>query len=247
MIDLVRALKYPFAGPNAVVKTLLGGLLVLFAPLLLPLLVLLGYQVRIIRAVIAGTDAGLPEWDRTPEDLGNGLAVLLGTLIYYLPAFVLTGFGAAALLRAFQGIEPVAIVLEGASWSLDRSSLALALVLFLLAIAWMALTAPVVMTAIGRYAQTGSLGAFLAVGQSFRAAWDHRAQAALLMLYLFLLALGMHAIAAAASSACLLPAYIQFLHLVIAAHLNGQWALLLLTAPRPRPVIRPIPPPPWAL
>lgn len=244
MIDLGRALKYPFSGPNAVSKNLMGGVLAIFAPLLLPILLLLGYQLRIIRDVLDGRDDELPTWDDPGGDILNGVLVFLGTLIYYLPAFILTGAGAVLALAALDGFNLARIIFEGAEMQLDRGKLALALLLFTGALVWMALTAPVVMTGVARFAETGEFGALLDLPESFRSAWQNRGSAAMLMLYLFLVAVMAHLIAAAASSACLLPAYVQFVHFTVVAHLNGQWAALI-RAQRPRPsVIRPIAPPP---
>ncbi len=244
MIDLGRALKYPFSGPNAVSKNLMGGVLAVFAPLLIPVLLLLGYQLRIIRDVLSGRDNELPDWDDPGGDILSGVLVFLGTLVYYLPAFILTGIGAALTLTAIEGFNLARIIFEGAALELDRGQLALALLAFTGALVWMALTAPVVMTGVARFAETSDFRTLIDLPEAFRTAWQNRGSAAMLMLYLFLVAVMAHLIAAAAASACLLPAYVQFVHFTVVAHLNGQWAALI-KAQRPRPsVIRPIAPPP---
>lgn len=241
MIDLPRAIKYPFSGEGALVKTLLGGMLALFALTLLPVFLLLGYQLRIIRAVLDGTDDELPEWNNIGEDMVNGLLVFLGTLVYYLPAFILVGLGVSAALSALTDLNLTRVLLEGASWTVDRGKLSLALIFFAGAMIWMVLSAPLVMTGIARFAETGEFSAFINVSEAFNEAWRLRSQAALLMLYLFLLQVLAHSVSAVASSTCLLGAYVQFIHFAVVAHLNGQWAALLKSS---RPVIRPIKPKP---
>ncbi|MCD4686510.1 MAG: DUF4013 domain-containing protein [Anaerolineae bacterium] len=239
MIDLPRAIKYPFSGDGALVKTLIGGVLALFAAMLLPIFLLLGYQLRIIRDVLHERDDELPAWDNFGEDMLSGLIVFLGTLVYYLPAFILVGLGVSAGLSALADLNLVKVLLEDATWSIDRGKLSLAVIFFASAIIWMVLSAPLVMTGVARFAETGEFRAFINVSEAFSEAWRLRSQTGLLMLYLFVLQIMAHTVSAVASSVCLLPAYVQFIHFAVVAHLNGQWAVLLKTS---RPVIRPIKP-----
>lgn len=239
MIDLSRAIKYPFSGDGAFVKTLIGGALALFTVTLLPVFLLLGYQLRIIRDVLSGRDDELPQWGSFGEDMSSGLLVFLGTLVYYLPSFILVGLGVALSLSALADLNLSRVVFEGAKWTIDRGKLSLAAICFAVAIIWMVLSAPLVMTSIARYAETGEFGVFINVSETFSEAWRLRNQAALLMLYLFVLQFMAHTVSAVTSSTCLLAAYVQFVHFAIVAHLNGQWAVLIKSS---RPVIRPIKP-----
>ncbi len=242
MIDLGRAIKYPFSGPNAVSKILIGSVLALFAPLLVPVVILFGYQLRIIRDVLHARDSELPDWG-FGTDLAGGAVLLAGTLVYYLPAIIFVIAGASLTLQAFDGFNLARLLLEDSGWTPDRGALALALLFGLLALAWMVLSAPIVMTGIARYAASGEFGALLNVPEALRQVWSLRAQASLLMLYLFVVSVLAHLISIVAVSACFLPAFVQFIHLTVIAHLNGQWATVL-QAQRPRSrVVRPIAPP----
>ncbi len=245
MIDLGRALKYPFSGQNAVTKSIIGALMALLLPLFfLTGIVLLGYQLRIIRDVLDGRDDELPDWESLGSDFVRGLVVFAGTLVYYLPAFILVGLAASLAFNILSGLNLYDIVITQASTpAIDRGKLSMILVCFSLALIWLVLSAPLVMAAIARYAETGEFSAFVNILDCADAVWAQRRAAGLLMLNLFLLTLVTQVVSVIASSTCLLGAYIQFANFAVISHLNGQWGAHLRDH-RPRPsVIRPIKPP----
>ncbi len=242
MISLSRALRYPFSGSDAVTKTLIGGVLALLMPALLPVIWLLGYQRRIIRDVIDGRDESLPEWNDFGGDFLSGIAIFGGTLLYYLPAFVLVGAGVRLGLEAAHFTLPDGFG-RSLSVDFDRTALSMVLVCFALALIWLILSAPLVMTAVARYAETGEFSSFVHILDRADEAWAQRRAAGELMLALFLLTL-LTQIASAVGSAtiCLVSAYIQFINFAAVSHLNGQWGAVLKQH-RPKPsVIRPIKP-----
>ena len=243
MINLSRAIGYPFQGQAAISKTIVGALLVMFLPLFfLSGFVLLGYQVRIIRDVLDERDDELPEWDRLPEDFLRGIVVLAGCLVYYIPSLILVGLGVVSLRNAvslpgnFYGPAP---------WSgpeFDRAGLSMVCLTFALALIWLVISAPLVMAAVARYAETGKASVFLRVLELADEAWDQRGAAAQLALNLFLLALLAQIAGMLASVTCLAGVYVQFIQFAAISHLNGQWGRVLKER-RPRPsVIRPIQP-----
>jgi hypothetical protein len=245
VIDLGRAIKYPFSGPNAVAKSIIGGLMALLLPLFfLSGIVLLGYQQRIIRDVLDGRDDELPEWDSLGGTFGRGLVVFAGTLLYYLPAFILVGLAASLALDVLSGFNLYDIVIAQTSTpTLDRDKLSMIVLCFALALIWLLLSAPLVMAAIARYAETGEFSAFVNILSCADEVWAQRKAAGLLMFNLFLLALLTQVASLVASSTCVLGAYIQFVNFAAISHLNGQWGAHLRDH-RPHPsVIRPIQPP----
>ena len=78
---------FPFADPKWPGKTLLGGLLLLFWPLLLPLLLALGYLVALTRMYALPTPATavLPAWRPWGQRLGEGARLLAAILLYGWP------------------------------------------------------------------------------------------------------------------------------------------------------------------
>ena len=250
MIDLGRAIKYPFSGENAVSKTIIGGLMTMMLPVLfLTGFILLGYQLRIIHDVLDGRDDELPDWDHLGDDFMQGLVVLAGTLLYYLPAFILVGLGASlavslvSSLNLYGFLNHTLIDSTSPTVELDREKLSMILVCFSLALIWLILSAPLVMAAVARYAETGKFSAFVNILECADEVWAQRKVAGLLMLNLFLLTLLTQVVSVIASSTCLLGVYIQFANFAIVSHLNGQWGAHLRDH-RPRPsVIRPVQPP----
>ncbi len=241
MIDLSRALRYSFAGPDGFVKTVIGALLALLMPLFfLSGFVLLGYQLRIIRDVMDGRDDALPDWDNLPGDFVNGIVVFVGTLLYYVPAFVLVGLAARLGLDAISGYK--FDLMAPALPTLDRGALAMILVCFTLALIWLLLSAPLVMAAIARYAETGRFLTLLDVLNLADEVWEQRGAAGALMFNLFLLTVLSQVASMVVSATCLLSTYVQFINFAAACHLTGQWGAHLKQH-RPKPsVIRPLAP-----
>ena len=245
-IDLTRAIDYTFAGDNSLPRILIGSLLTLFV---VPLFLLMGYQVRVIQRVMAGDDQEPLDWDDMGGDLARGGVVFLGTLVYYVPSVVLAGLAAALFRQALGTIDLTALILEQESLQLDREPLLLAGLCMALALAWLVLSAPLVMAAVARYAETGQFSAFTRVGETMRLVWRKRGAAGLLMLYLFVLTVLAQMLSAALSFICLIGAVVQYLQFVAVCHLNAQWGALraaerpYVVRPRRRNVIRPIKPP----
>jgi hypothetical protein len=246
VINLGRALRYPFSGPASLSYILIGTLMMalVLPSFLITLLVLLGYQVRIVRDVMAGEDDEMPGWEQIGQNIVRGLVVFAGTLLYYAPAFILTGLGASLIYQLFAGFSLFDLLFNvEARLDLDRDKLALAGLTFALALLWLILSAPLVMASIARYAETGRFEAFTGILTRADEVWDARGAAGSLMFNLFLLTMLMQFVNLAVGSVvCFLPLFINFIHFAAASHLNGQWGAILQRS-RPKPsVIRPLTP-----
>ena len=244
MIDLGRAIQYPFSGQNAVAKIMIGTLLTIamVPTLLITLFMLLGYQLRVIRDVIDGDDGELPEWNHLGEDLVQGGVVFLGTLIYYLPSLILTGLGASLLFETLRDVNFLDFMIHHDLPDFDRVNLSMAVLTFALALIWLLLSAPLVMAATAHYAETGQFSAFTHMLTRADEIWEQRGAATMLMLYLFLaglLAQTVNAVISSMGCLCFISSVVQFLHLAVVWHLNGQWGRLLKSN---RSVIRPLRP-----
>lgn len=243
MINLDRALRYPFSGRDAFGKTLIGALMILLLPVFfITGLVLLGYQLRIIRDVLHDHDEGLPEWNDLAGDVVQGLVVLVGSLLYYLPSMLLVGLGAAMAWDMFSGLGTLIDPFRHDTLEIDRVELSMMCVYFALAAIWLLISAPLIMAATAKYADTGKFSAFTHILDLADEVWEQRGAAARLSLNLFMLAVIAQLANAVASVTCLASAYVQFIQFAAICHLAGQWGLVLQTH-RPRPnVIRPLKP-----
>ena len=96
-MDFGKAFTYMFEDPDWLKKlgigTLIGLVGILFSPVLIgliPILVLLGYTVDVVRNVMAGHERPLPEWEDWVGFLSRGFKVAAATFVWSLPAILLS-------------------------------------------------------------------------------------------------------------------------------------------------------------
>jgi hypothetical protein len=102
--------QVPLRGREARNRFLVGSLVFLasfFVPIL-PLVLISGYRLRLMRQAIAGDDLCLPEWDDWGQLLRDGLCGMLISVIYLLPG-ILVFFGGMGLYIAFSFVLPFAM------------------------------------------------------------------------------------------------------------------------------------------
>jgi hypothetical protein len=97
-------------------RFLVGALVVLasfFVPVL-PLVIVSGYRLRLMRQAISGDDLTLPDWDDWGELLKDGLAAMVVGLVYLLPGMlVLSGGMGLYFIFAFSMPLVMAIAEDG--------------------------------------------------------------------------------------------------------------------------------------
>jgi hypothetical protein len=155
-IDLARALRSVTDDPGWVAKLAIGSGLALASCLLIPLPLIAGYKLRVIRGA-AHDRPGLPEWDDWGGLFMEGLLLLALCLAHLLPLALAAGigFGGVALVtRAASG--PDAETVRGLAFG------AIALCLAPIAIAW----GVYVHAAMVRMAVAERLGAGFEVGEN---------------------------------------------------------------------------------
>jgi hypothetical protein len=144
---LTEALEYPRNHDDWVKTVIIGGLLALFTPLIIPAIFLAGYVVRVLRGSMNGEETP-PVFDDWGELFSEGLgAAVIGIVYGLLPAIVIV---ATAVLGG-------AIALGGGDVAAGAGSLIFlvgVLVAFVLAI----MMGYVVPAAVATYVQTGRIG-----------------------------------------------------------------------------------------
>ena len=101
--NLKNLLIYPFKGEKSANKLLVGSLLVLanFIIPVIPFLFVIGYGARIARRVIDGDgEVVLPEWDDWNTYFKDGVRLFVVSLVYSLPAIIISVFGIGAYFIA---------------------------------------------------------------------------------------------------------------------------------------------------
>jgi len=100
-LQLQRAYTYMFDDPEWIKKVVIGALMVLGSVLVIPLFILLGYEVEVIRMVAAGQDRRLPDWNDWGAKLETGAKLAVVMLIYALPMLALmAGFYIPLIVQA---------------------------------------------------------------------------------------------------------------------------------------------------
>lgn len=115
-LDIGAALAFVVRSRRWVTKLLIASLWLLFSPLLLPLLVFLGYAVAVAREAAEGRGE-LPSWDHVTRKLKDGFLISVITLIWNLPAIVLSipDVNALAVVAGLWGL--LLFILAPAIWS----------------------------------------------------------------------------------------------------------------------------------
>ena len=161
-MDIGKAFSFVLDDENWIVKVLVGGVLSLI-PFVGPILVY-GYGLELMENVIQGRSRPLPEWDDWGGKLVKGIMYLVISFVYALPIVLLgicfgllmTVLGAAEAEEAINVIGSLGGVCFGGFALLYGILLTLALP-----------------PAIGRYLETGELGAAFRLGEVFALVRDN--------------------------------------------------------------------------
>ena len=157
-MDIGKALSYTFSDERWIVKLVIGGLLMLFSWLIVPLIFVIGYLVRIVRNVMAGFEHPLPEWDEWGDMFRDGLNLGIAYFIYMIPIWILACCSLTVLAPAgfTEGDVSEMMAVLGGGTSLLLMCL-MGLFALLVAVLGPAITI--------QYAREGSIGACLQVGE----------------------------------------------------------------------------------
>lgn len=114
-MDFSKAFTFVTEDKGWIGKIGLGTLFNLLAAFLLPIPLLIGYQVAIARNVMDGVERPLPAWDDLGKLFTDGLYLLLARIVYTLPFTLLVCIGTmVSILPAMAGDnQDIAAVLGG--------------------------------------------------------------------------------------------------------------------------------------
>ncbi len=89
-MDIGKAFTFVTDDDGWIGKIAIGGVVVLFSILLIPIPFLLGYQLAVMRNVMNGEEYPLPKWENWGKLFIEGLYALAATLVYTLPIWILS-------------------------------------------------------------------------------------------------------------------------------------------------------------
>jgi len=185
-MNIERGFKFVFQEKNWLAKIVVGGLMILFSFLIIPLLIYYGYLVEVTRRVIKGEEQLLPDWDNIGHKISNGFKILVVILVYLIPPILLLVLPSffEADFNGFKNREIVAMLNSGDIYWLFLISAFIYFILFELALPFI----------IGRYAENESLNdafAFSEILEMFRNNFGDAVIVLLLSVFLsFLASLG---------------------------------------------------------
>jgi hypothetical protein len=165
-VDLARAFGYIFDDPEWTGKLVITAIIALFSAIFAPLLIglagyalLLGYLVELVRNVRDDQPHPLPLWTDYGAKFSAGGNVLVAILVYNIPTL---------LVACCMGVTPGLI--GGSDQDIAGTvSFSLACCLLPLLLVYNLVTWPMLALGIGRYAETGQMGAFFQFGDLFSA------------------------------------------------------------------------------
>jgi hypothetical protein len=84
-MDVAKAFTFVTEDEQWVGKIGIGAIIALGSILILPIPLLLGYQVGVTRNVMKGVDRPLPQWEEFGQLFSDGLSILVAQIVYTLP------------------------------------------------------------------------------------------------------------------------------------------------------------------
>jgi hypothetical protein len=88
-MDIGKAFSFVFEDKEWPVKVLIGGLLLIFSFLVIPLFIVLGYFAQVIKNAAEAKEPLLPVWDDYENKLVKGFLIMVIYIIYELPIIAL--------------------------------------------------------------------------------------------------------------------------------------------------------------
>lgn len=160
-------LLFPFNDEDWIKKVVIYGVVMFLGIFIIPLPLLGGYGLRLLRGVVQTGEPRLPDWDNLGDLYRDGLAQLVISLVYMLPLYIVMCCGMVPFFAApfaLAGAEDAPGLAIGGTvlgYGFGMAAIGLASLLGILA-------SFVVYVALARYADTGELGSAF----RFREVWD---------------------------------------------------------------------------
>ena len=212
-MDIGRSFTYMFDDQDWLKKIAIGGVLniipvVSFIPM--------GYGLRTLNNVAAGTETPLPEWDDWGGDFTKGLMVTLAALIASIPIWAVQVLSIIVAAVAGETSDIAGLCVAGVSC---------------LAVLWGIAMLVYLPAAVIRYATKGEFSAFFQFGEVFAFIRDNLSD--YIVAILLILAAGVVA-SVVGSIACIIGAFFTaFWATLVSSHLMGQLQAEAATAAGP--------------
>jgi len=175
-MDIERGFKFVFQEKNWFGKIVVGGLMILFSFLVIPLLIYYGYLVEVAMRTIRGEEQLLPEWDNIGRKMANGFKLFVIVLIYLIPFFVLFIFPMLSVNFEFDGMKSREIVASAGKLSGES------LLLFILSFVYLIFFALIFPFIVGKFSENESINDAFAISDIFSMFRDNIGDAVIVFL-----------------------------------------------------------------
>lgn len=159
---MTDSLKYPSSNWK---KVLILGVMILFSFLIIPLFIVLGYFIRVLKASLAGLE-DLPEFDEWVDMIVDGIKVLLVGIVYSLPAIVIMVVSMIAIWGSLSSITAIQSTGMSPTTALGMFT-GIGFIGMIVAILYMLIITPILYIAIANMAYNEELGAAFRVSEIF--------------------------------------------------------------------------------
>jgi hypothetical protein len=157
-MDIAKSFTYILEDEEWIIKLGIGAVLTFFFWLLLPIPLLIGYSVAVLRNVRDGYERPLPAWDNWGKLFMDGLFIMIAQFVYTLPFFLLFCVVSIGMV-ASAGMAELSEELAAASL---LATFGLSACLFLIWYVAILLISPAIMI---QYGRTGTLGSCFRFGE----------------------------------------------------------------------------------
>ncbi|MFO7539026.1 MAG: DUF4013 domain-containing protein [Chloroflexota bacterium] len=157
-MDIAKSFTYVFEDEDWVTKLIVGAVVTFLSFLILPIPLLTGYAVAVVRNVRDGYERPLPAWDDWGKLFMDGLAVMVAQFVYTLPFLLLFCIVSAGMVASI-GVAELSEELAVASMFTTFGLLACIFFIWMLALLFIS---PAIMI---QYSRTGQLGSCFRFGE----------------------------------------------------------------------------------
>lgn len=170
-MNIERGFRFVFQERNWFGKIIVGGVMMLFSFLIVPLLIYYGYLVEVAKRTIKEEQQLLPEWDEIGRKLANGFKLAVIIIVYLIPFFILLGISFPFSTLEFENFKSREIITYimplppnlFLKWELTGISF----LLFLSSLVYIILFALILPFIIGKFAENESINDAFAISDIF--------------------------------------------------------------------------------
>ncbi|CUS90580.1 DUF4013 domain-containing protein [Candidatus Kryptobacter tengchongensis] len=171
-MNIERGFRFVFQERNWFGKIIVGGVMMLFSFLIVPLLIYYGYLVEVAKRTIKEEEQQLlPEWDEIGRKLANGFKLAVIIIVYLIPFFILLGISFPFSTLEFENFKSREIITYimplppnlFLKWELTGISF----LLFLSSLVYIILFALILPFIIGKFAENESINDAFAISDIF--------------------------------------------------------------------------------